>query len=167
MLFEARKNLAVAALASSLGLIALVGCKPAESSANKGPVGDVRGEPINAAKASPTPAPKSETTNAVVESKPAVPAETKSVSTPATGVKAQAPAATAQKDGDYLLVGFDKLASYNFVVPDEDPATNKVANAGPDKANDQIPDTVKAFNKKKVTIKGFMLPLKVEGGSVT
>ena len=63
------------------------------------------------------------------------------------------------------LVGFDKLASYNFDVPDDEPVTNKAA--GPDKADDQIPSTVKAFNQKKVFIKGFMLPLKVENGAVT
>ena len=62
-------------------------------------------------------------------------------------------------------MGFDKLASYNFDVPDDEPVTNKTA--GPDKVDEQIPSTVKAFNHKKVFIKGFMLPLKVDNGVVT
>ena len=65
------------------------------------------------------------------------------------------------KDG-YATIGFDKLASYNFVV-DDAPLTNQVA----DKANDQIPTRVKSLDDTKVSIKGFMLPLKVADGSVT
>ncbi|HWF18088.1 MAG TPA: DUF3299 domain-containing protein, partial [Verrucomicrobiae bacterium] len=63
-----------------------------------------------------------------------------------------------------MTVGFDKLASYNFEV-DNAPLTNLTA--GADKANDQIPDRVKSLDKKKVSIRGFMLPLKVSNGVVT
>lgn len=67
------------------------------------------------------------------------------------------------KVGDYSMVGFDRLASYNFQV-DDAPFTNQPA---ADKANDQIPAPVKALNSQKATIKGFMLPLKVSEGAVT
>jgi len=67
------------------------------------------------------------------------------------------------KGVDYSMVGFDRLASYNFQV-DEAPFTNQPA---ADKANDQIPAPVKSLNQQKVTIKGFMLPLKVSEGAVT
>lgn len=67
------------------------------------------------------------------------------------------------KSGDYSMVGFDRLASYNFQV-DDAPFTNQPA---ADKANDQIPAPVKSLNQQKVTIKGFMLPLKVSEGAVT
>jgi hypothetical protein len=63
----------------------------------------------------------------------------------------------------YALVGFDKLASYDFEV-DDTPVTNQPA--ATDKANDQIPAYIKAFNRKKVTVTGFMLPLKVVNGTV-
>jgi len=62
-------------------------------------------------------------------------------------------------------LGFDKLASYNFETPDG-PITNQPA-ATADSANDQIPLSIKALTDKRFAIKGFMLPLKVDGGSVT
>ena len=67
---------------------------------------------------------------------------------------------TASKT-DFASIGFDLLASYNFEVPDG-PSTNKT-----ETADAQIPAKVKAFDKKKVSMTGFMLPLKVEGGTVT
>ena len=85
---------------------------------------------------------------------------------PAAGeapVAATAPA-TAAMDGDFAVVGFDKLSTFKYDVPD-DVATNTVASAkNPD---EQIPAPVKAFSGKRVSLKGFMLPLKVEGGLVT
>lgn len=85
---------------------------------------------------------------------------------PATpDAKAAAPGAV-QKDGDFLIVGFDKLAGFNYDIPEENPAaTNATAKAAPPK--EQIPATVKAFDKQRVALKGFMLPLKVEGGLIT
>lgn len=65
---------------------------------------------------------------------------------------------------EYAKIGFDELASYNFEV-DDTPATN--VTPATDKANIQIPGAVKALDQKKVSITGFMLPLKVSNGSVT
>lgn len=75
--------------------------------------------------------------------------------------------AAAEKVGDYRVVGFDKLAGYSFEVSDEllAPITNNAAMA--QRVDSQIPAAVKAFNDKPVALKGFMLPLKVEGGLVT
>jgi hypothetical protein len=100
-------------------------------------VGDIRGEPIAATVSSNTPA----STNAA--------------------------AAGPKKIDGYDVVGFDKLAAYNFEVSDELllPATNSAAMA--QRVDSQIPATVKAFNNKPVALTGFMLPLKVEGGLVT
>ncbi|MEY4200770.1 MAG: hypothetical protein RLZZ265_2510 [Verrucomicrobiota bacterium] len=79
--------------------------------------------------------------------------------------KAPAPGAV-QKDGDFLIVGFDRLASFNYDVPDEAPVgTNKTVKVEAPK--EQIPPAVKAFDKQRVALKGFMLPLKVEGGLIT
>jgi hypothetical protein len=101
------------------------------------PAGDIRGQPIAATVASNAPA----MTNA-------------------------APAA-AKKIGEYHVVGFDKLAGYNFEVSDEllAPSTNSAALS--QRVDSQIPGTVKAFDEKPVALNGFMLPLKVEGGLVT
>jgi len=92
----------------------------------------VRGEPIKAATA----------TNAVI-----IPS-----------ITASAPSSA----GEYQALGFDKLAGFNYAVP-EYAGTNKPA--APD--TNQIPATVKAFDGKLVALKGFMLPLKVEQGKVT
>ncbi|MSU26741.1 MAG: DUF3299 domain-containing protein [Pedosphaera sp.] len=88
---------------------------------------------------------------------------------PAIGlVGTNAPAlGPVQKDGDFLIVGFDRLAAFNYDIPDDAPAgTNAPAKpVAPPK--DQIPANVKAFDKQRVALKGFMLPLKVEGGLIT
>ena len=73
-------------------------------------------------------------------------------------------------DGGYMSVGFDKLSSYTFEMSDEllAPATNSTATAAASAKTDaQIPGSVKALDKKRVAVQGFMLPLKVEGGVVT
>ena len=85
---------------------------------------------------------------------------------PAAGETAAVTAApgAAATEGDFAIVGFDKLSTFKYDVPD-DATTNVVATAkNPD---EQIPTTVKAFSGKRVSLKGFMLPLKVEGGLVT
>jgi hypothetical protein len=103
--------------------------------------GDIRGEPIVAAAA----------TNAFP------PATNAAIAKPAVG-------APAEQDG-YVAIGFDKLSGYNIEVSDEllGPQTNKVAVT----ADAQIPKEVKELSNKKVSVRGFMLPLKVEGGLVT
>ena len=60
---------------------------------------------------------------------------------------------------EVLAVGFDKLASYDFVAP-EDPAKAAAAEA-------QIPARIREYNDKKVAVTGFMLPVKMDGGLVT
>jgi hypothetical protein len=65
----------------------------------------------------------------------------------------------------FAAVGFDVLATFKYEVPEDAPASKTNApSADPDT---QIPANVKAFSGKKVAVKGFMLPLKVEGGLVT
>lgn len=90
---------------------------------------------------------------------------------PATNASATAALVPAAKPG-FASVGFDVLATFKYEVPEDVPAskpndpaskTNALA-ADPDT---QIPANVKAYNGKKVAVKGFMLPLKVEGGLVT
>jgi hypothetical protein len=60
----------------------------------------------------------------------------------------------------YAKVGFDKLASFHYVMPDEASLTNQ-----PPK--DQFPPAIKSLHDKPIALRGFMLPLKIEQGLVT
>ena len=70
----------------------------------------------------------------------------------------------AAKPG-FASVGFDVLATFKYEVPEDAPASK--TNAPAADPDTQIPAKVKTFSGKKVAVKGFMLPLKVEGGLVT
>lgn len=153
------------AVAALLAVALGSGCSPStDSAAQKHGLDDVRGAPIKPAVAAtsteqPAAPAAAQPQSALPDSKNPPP-QTNAVAAPATGA---APGADEVRDGDFLVVGFDKLASFNFEVPDE-PTTNQVATA---KSENQIPPTVKALDQKAVAIKGFMLPLKVESGLVT
>src|SRR5438045_1254763 len=67
--------------------------------------------------------------------------------------------ATHGAEAEVLKLGFDKLASYEFLAP-EDPAKAAAAEA-------QIPAKVREYNDKKVLVTGFMLPVKMAAGLVT
>jgi hypothetical protein len=140
-------RLVAPAFLAALAVGLLAGCQKSESDGT--PVADIRGQPINAPVA----------TGAVAALAVSTPAP------PKPAVPTNAPAAPA---GDYAPAGFDKLAGYNFEMTDEmfAPVTNSASGAA-GKADAQIPATVKAFDKTKAAVKGFMLPLKVEGGLVT
>lgn len=127
----------------NLALLAAAGCllataaEPAKTAKK-----EVRGAPIQ--KLTPV---ATNAAPATAETKPGVPG-------------------AVQKDGEFLVVGFDRLAGFNYDVPDDLPAgTNAPVKAAPPK--EQIPANVKAFDKQRVALKGFMLPLKVEGGLIT
>ena len=81
-----------------------------------------------------------------------------------------ATAMEAPKDVEpgYIGVGFDKLSGYAFDLPEDLllAQTNRLDEAR-QRTDGQIPEKVKALNQQKVAVKGFMLPLKVEGGLVT
>lgn len=82
--------------------------------------------------------------------------------------KPAAPTATApapsESKANELSVGFDKLSAFKYEVPDENPDSPFSKGQDPDT---QIPDSVKEISGKRVSLKGFMLPLKVEQGLVT
>jgi len=118
---------------------------------------DIRGEPIIATPAKASTTSTSALTTTVVSAVPLPPA-TNTAPTPDGAVA----------DSKVQTVGFDKLSSFNFEISDEllGPITNDLAAAAA-KTDGMIPPQVKAFDKKRVELKGFMLPLKVEGGLVT
>ena len=135
-----------------LCLLALAGCGKSTETTSTPPAPPVRGEPIVLVKTAPT------------NTAPAVPA-------PVTAAdKAQPPGdipTPVIKDG-FTMVGFEKLAGYNIEVPDDllGPLTNDAAAAAA-KTDAMIPQPVRALDKLRVSLTGFMLPLKVEGGLVT
>ena len=75
------------------------------------------------------------------------------------------PAAIIPLDNGYLKLGFEQLASYNFVPPTFDPSANPTAK--PPTGEEQIPAGVKEWNGKKAVVTGFMVPVKMEKGLVT
>ena len=98
-------------------------------------------------------------------------------STPSTAASNVAAAAVAPSNPKpktpnaepaFAPAGFDILSAYNIEISDEllGPVTNDVA-AISAKTEALIPAKVKSLDQKRVALKGFMLPLKVEGGLVT
>jgi hypothetical protein len=57
------------------------------------------------------------------------------------------------------VVGFDKLASFDFTAPESEAAAPA--------AEAQIPDRIRELNDMKVAVTGFMMPVKMDGGLVT
>ena len=71
----------------------------------------------------------------------------------------------AAKSGDYLQVGFDKLAGFplrlHWVLVDP------VRIKGVQSMMGDVPPDIKSLDQSKIAVRGFMLPLKLEDGKVT
>ena len=146
-------SIVFALLGSMLGLVfVLTGCSRDPQSGDNPPA-DLRGEPINP----PRPA----TATVAANTPPAAPALARTTASTTPAVPAAKPV-----DRGFSQVTFEKLASFDFVIPDETVTTNGIVTAA-SKADEQIPQTVKSLHQTSVALKGFMLPLKVEGGLVT
>lgn len=132
---------------AGVAALLLHGCGKQEQSAE--PAGDVRGAPIAAKPATPP-------TNA---------AAAVATTPPATNAPILAVAPPPAASGSYAPVGFEQLSGYQIEISDEllGPQTNKTVLT----ADGQIPEPIKELNNKKISLRGFMLPLKVEGGLVT
>lgn len=134
--------------------LTLAGCSR-HASIDEAPL-EVRGQPINQGPA---------TNTRIVEVGRAI-----GSAAVATNLSAKAsPATPGQSQVEpFATIGFEQLAGYLFDLPDDllAPPSNQVAQATA-KTEAQIPANVKAFDKRRVALKGFMLPLKVEGGKVT
>jgi hypothetical protein len=122
---------------SALLLVVLTACSQQNEFQPAKPVAEIKGKPI------------AETTSAAA------------VISTQTVAAAAAPANSAPAEiNGYARVGFDKLASFHYMMPDEASPTNQ-----PPK--DQFPPTVKSLHDKPIALRGFMLPLKIEQGLVT
>jgi hypothetical protein len=136
----------------------LVGCGKETATAPP----EIRGEPI-APLAQKVSTPAAASTNAAATA--SVPANSKPDSPPRSALAEQG---TRNTEPTFASAGFDILSGYNIEISDEllGPVTNNLAEVSA-KTDALIPAKVKAFDKKRVALKGFMLPLKVEGGLVT
>ena len=173
-------------------LMGVSGCSEApqqEVASTTLPQGDpIQGEPIEA---TPTPALENELTdspetnlaNQATEDM-AVPAST-TASTSDSITEAPLPEPTTSNAGNpeeptgvqstqeektpllpgFLPVSFEKLASFNYEMPEDLSAA--VADEEGVVYKEQIPEAIHALNQKAISLKGFMLPLKVEQGLVT
>jgi len=142
-------------LVVSFLLLLAVSCSKESSSPGKTPeVSEIRGEPIRAPIA----------TNAPVTATPAAAVTTAVARIEEPAPSLSAPPVVQENSNEPLIVGFDRLASFTYEMPDDLSNTNRVAS---EKSDSQIPKEIRALDKKSVALKGFMLPLKVEGGLVT
>jgi hypothetical protein len=152
-------------VAGALAVLALLpgGCKPGERAGRTAPETPVQGELI-----APAPAPVAPVAESVAAASAppasAVPPLTTPPAQPSAAALTPAGGEPEEMIGEYLSVTFDRLASFEYEIPDQ-PLTNQVAEPLPPK--EQIPAPVKALNNQRVALKGFMLPLKVEGGLIT
>jgi len=67
----------------------------------------------------------------------------------------------------YASIGFDVLSGFRFVVTDQMADSSKDRTLASSKTLEQIPPAVKALNEQEVSLKGFMLPMKVNGSLTT
>jgi hypothetical protein len=155
-------------LTMAISAAVFVGCGPQAPPPSKA-MSEIKGTPIN------SPVPEKSDTAGVATTPPATATPAPVATNPGSATPASDTAATpTEKDGEYYNVGFDKLAGFTYEMPDESNVsnTNKIADSETKiveavTQKDQIPTTVRAFDKKPVALKGFMLPLKVEGGLIT
>ncbi|MBX7256947.1 MAG: DUF3299 domain-containing protein [Candidatus Hydrogenedentes bacterium] len=91
----------------------------------------------------------------------ALPQESLDLLKSAEGSSGQAKGFQRTKDGKYIKVTFGAIGEFPYEVPDPDAV---LASPDPKKApKDQIPASVKALDKKKAVVVGFMVPIEVEG----
>jgi hypothetical protein len=77
------------------------------------------------------------------------------------------PPSKSTGDGDYMTVTFDTLSGYYYEIPDvvEPDKAPKESTDGAKRPKDQIPAPVRALNSRKVSIQGFMIPIKLDKGA--
>jgi hypothetical protein len=86
------------------------------------------------------------------------------VTASATVAEAPKVAATAAAAG-YAEIGFDRLAGFPLRTKWE--MTDPVRIKGEQRVVGEIPDSIKALDRNKIAVTGFMLPVKMSGGLVS
>jgi hypothetical protein len=70
------------------------------------------------------------------------------------------------KGDQFIETSFDKLAAFTFKAGSDAPVSSENAIEASRQILAQIPASVKALNEKRIAIRGFMLPMKLEHGRV-
>lgn len=145
--------------AAALAVAGAIGCGQKVEEPAK-PVAEIKGKPINAPAPAPEPAPETNIVEAPKTNDVAVVANVVTNGPVKSVVENVSTNAEPELVNGYYKVGFENLASFEYVMPDDVPQ-------GQEPPKDQIPPKVKDLNAKPVALRGFMLPLKVEKGLVT
>lgn len=158
----------------------LVGCGSENREvASASPAAEVKGEPIRGEPIAAPAVPGSQVTNdspdlaatgALVSEDLSASGKVPSVAetnSPASALSSGGGASASETAGTPeapLTVGFDRLSSFKYDLPEGPVDTNALAQAT---GTNQIPESIRALNNQFVALKGYMLPLKVEKGLVT
>ena len=141
-------------LACACTLLAFAACSPKEEAISAKPAAEIKGKPI-----ARTPETNSISAQAVTlaakTSDATSPTQSSVLSPQSSTLSPQSwltNAPPAEING-YSKIGFDKLASFHYVMPDEISETNKPP-------ADQFPPAIKSLNEKPIALRGFMLPSK-------
>jgi hypothetical protein len=86
---------------------------------------------------------------------------------PAPAITNNSKTDAAPKDDQFITTGFDKLAAFTFNAGTDAPVSPENAAEASRQIMAQIPPAIKALNQKRVAIRGFMLPMKLDHGLVT
>ncbi len=134
----------------------------AQQAAGKKPAAKIQGESIDSAGDKPAEA------RPATNPPSAAPAKIATATEPGPGTASAAtnasPAGSPAVKGGYLVVDFERLASFDFDPPSSS-ATNHLGMA--DEADGEIPADIKALDKKKVMLRGFMMPVIMDGENTT
>jgi hypothetical protein len=125
---------------------------------------DVRGKPLNAPKEDVKGAPLDGITTDEPSPEPirVIPESSLDLVRQLEGVKEGADLFKFEKakDGEHLKVTFAALGSFPYEIPDRDAI---LQSEDPSKAPvDQIPEEIKALDKEKIVLVGFMVPIDVD-----
>jgi hypothetical protein len=164
-------------LAAMMSLLVITACsRQSESSSTTTAPTEVKGEPIRKlAETAPPPddefglpiADPAEAPGEAAEVSAEQPLQEEEIEVMAEVETPDTPETIRSGDRDYLSVGFDRLASYEFEVTDDLLEAKGDLKTLAEKSNNMIPETVRKLNESSVALKGYMLPLKVEQGQVT
>jgi hypothetical protein len=69
--------------------------------------------------------------------------------------------------GEPVLVSFDDLAGFDYVTPHTVGAVEHADGEAPAQPDTSIPASIRSLDGRKVAVRGFMLPTKLEGGLTT
>jgi hypothetical protein len=144
-----------------------------------GDAGSSEVEPVSPPETTPTPEPMevatatgSEVPAELATETPVSALDTEPEPTVVARVESDSPSAPEPAEEElidgFLKVGFDRLSDFEFDVDESiiSPGINEVAMASL-RAESRIPKEVRVLDQRKIALKGFMLPLKVESGRVT